>query len=202
VLADAHPLFCEALERTVRSWPEFELLAVCHGGKDVLEVLERVSPAVLLCDPRSIAVPAGELISRAGESTRLVVVTIDPSPEDVYDMLAAGVAGCLGKDCSAREVCHALNAAARGDATLGESIQPVLAQELRLRRAGTREFLTERELEVLKLMMEDLSAPEIGERLEIGTATVKTHQSHIYERLGVAGAKGALVQAMRSGLIE
>ena len=118
-------------------------------------------------------------------------------------MLAAGVAGCLGKDCSAREVCHAVNAAARGDGPrLGTSIQPVLAHELRLRRAGTREFLTERELEVLKLMMEDLSAPEIGERLEIGTATVKTHQSKIYGRLGVAGGRGALVQAMRTGLIE
>lgn len=110
--------------------------------------------------------------------------------------------GCLGKDCSGREVCDALTAAARGDSVLGTSIQPILAKGRRLRRAGNREFLTDRELEVLKLMMLDLSAPEIAERLEIGTATVKTHQSHIYERLGVAGAKGALVQAMRSGLIE
>jgi DNA-binding NarL/FixJ family response regulator len=201
-VADGYPLFCEALERAVRSWPEFELLECCTDPELVLDLLDRVKPPVLLCDPMSLKIPVEELLEHAGEQTKVVVVTIDPQPQDVYEMLAAGVTGCLGKDCASREVCDALNAAARGDTVLGKSVQPVLAKELRLRRQSNREFLTERELEVLRLMMRDLSAPEIAEELDIGTATVKTHQSHIYERLGVAGAKGAIVQAMRSGLIE
>jgi DNA-binding NarL/FixJ family response regulator len=201
VIADAHPVFRHGLELAVRSWPEFELL---HSAADasVLDLLKRDPPSVLLADPTSIRVNDRDLLQAAGERTRLVLITSDPKPAEIYSGLAAGVAGYLRKDCSPREVCDTLSAASRGDPRIGASVQPLLAKELRLRRAGTRPFLTQRETEVLKLMARNLSAPQIAEVLEIGTATVKTHQGHIYERLGVHGAKAALVQAMRTGLLE
>jgi two-component system nitrate/nitrite response regulator NarL len=200
-LADSHPLTQDTLERTLRSWPEFDLLHVVSDVA-VIELLISARPSVLLVDPMSIGVSGQELLQAAEGRSRLVVITFDPKPEQVYELLTCGVVGFLGKDCRKREVCDAVAAAARGDVVIGASVQPLLARELRLRRSGAREFLTARELEVLKLMATGLNSPDIAERLEIGTATVKTHQAHIYERLEVHDGKAALVQAMRLGLIE
>jgi two-component system nitrate/nitrite response regulator NarL len=200
-LADSHPLTQDTLERTLRSWPEFELGAVVADNA-VIELLATSSPRVLVVDPASVGVGGEELMEAADGRSRVVIVTFDPKPDQIYEMLTRGAAGFLGKDCKKREVCDAVAGAARGDVVLGASVQPLLASELRLRRAGTREFLTGRELEVLKLMATGLNAPHIAAELEIGTATVKTHQEHLYERLGVHDGKAAVVEAMRLGLIE
>lgn len=200
-LADSHPLTQDTLERTLRSWPEFELCAVV-GDASVIELLASAPPTVLVVDPASIGLSGDELLAVAGDRSRLVVITFEPRPQQIYELLKAGVVGFLGKDCRKREACDAVAAAARGDVMLGASVQPLLARELRLRHTGANEYLTTRELEVLKLMAAGLNAPAIGAHLEIGAATVKTHQGHIYERLEVHDAKAALVQAMRLGLIE
>jgi len=201
VLADSHPLTQDTLERTLRSWPEFDLSHVVSDAA-VIELLRDARPRVLVADPMSIGIRGEELLAAADGCSRLVVITSEPRPEQIYELLRGGVVGFLSKDCSKREVCDAVAAAARGDVLLGASVQPLLAQELRLRRRGASEFLTARELEVLKLMAVGLNAPAVGAQLGIGAATVKTHQGHIYERLEVHDAKSALVQAMRLGLIE
>lgn len=168
----------------------------------VREIVAQQAPCVLLLDPDSIGVPGQEVVEDLSHHCRIVVVRMEPRPEEIYRLLTAGAVGFLGKDCSAQEVRDAISAAARGEARIGASIQPLLADELRLRRAGTREFLTDRELEILKLMADGLTAPEIAAKLEIGTATVKTHQSNMYARFGVHDAKAAIVHAMRLKLIE
>jgi two-component system nitrate/nitrite response regulator NarL len=200
-LADSHPLTQDALERTLRSWPEFDLRHVVSDTA-VVEVLTSARPSVLVVDPISVGVSGQELLQAAEGHSRLVVITFDPKPEQIHELLTRGVVGFLGKDCRKREVCDAVAAAARGDVLIGASLQPLLACELRLRRTGASEFLTTRELEVLMLMATGLNAPDIAVRLEIGTATVKTHQAHVYERLEVHDGKAAVVQAMRLGLIE
>jgi two-component system nitrate/nitrite response regulator NarL len=201
VVADAHPLFLDALERTVRAWPEFELLGVAADAS-VLDLLEQLAPHVLLIDPTTLALTPTDVIAAMGGDTRVLVITSSPEPAVVYSALEAGVSGFLAKDASPREVCDAIAIVARGESFLGASVQPGLASEIRLRGSGSSEFLTQREREVLALIAGGLSAPEIARRLKIGTATVKTHQHHIYERLGVRERAGAVAAAMRRGLIE
>jgi two-component system, NarL family, nitrate/nitrite response regulator NarL len=200
-LADSHPLTQDTLERTLRSWPEFDLRHVVRDAA-VIELLTSARAGVLVVDPVSIGISGQELLQAADGRSRLVVITFDPKPEQIYELLTHGVVGFLGKDCRKREVCDAVAAAARGEVLIGASVQPLLARELRLRRTGAREFLTTRELEVLKLMATGLNAPDIAARLQIGTATVKTHQGHMYERLEVHDGKAAVFQAMRLGLLE
>jgi two-component system nitrate/nitrite response regulator NarL len=201
LVCDAHPLYRDALERTIKGWPEFALLHP-DGGETLCETLERLQPRVLVIDPATSGVDRTELLSRAGERTRVVMITSSPKPAEIYDALEDGVAGYMAKDCPARELCDATAAVARGEEILGASVQAALASEIRLRAAAPRDFLTEREREVLVLIAGGLSAPEIGRRLTIGTATVKTHLSHIYERLGAADRAEAVAIAMRRGLIE
>ncbi len=201
LVADAHPLYREALERAVKAWPEFAL-CTANEGEALNQALERVRPRVLLIDPTTTGVDSARLLASAAEHTRVLFISSTPEPAQVYTALEAGASGYLGKDCPAREVCDAIAAIARGDEILGASIQPALASEIRLRAAAPRDFLTDREREVLVLIAEGMSAPEIARRLTIGTATVKTHLSHIYERLGARDQAEAVAVAMRRGLIE
>jgi two-component system, NarL family, nitrate/nitrite response regulator NarL len=91
---------------------------------------------------------------------------------------------------------------ARGETVLDPSSQTGLAREIRLRGRDERPVLSPREHEILVLIAEGRTAPEIGRRLHLSTATVKTHQIHVYEKLGVAERAAAVAWAMRRGLLE
>jgi two-component system, NarL family, nitrate/nitrite response regulator NarL len=200
VVADAYPLFRDALERAVRSWPEFEL-AGSAGREHLFDIIDEASPDVLVIDHLTLGIDVGGLLAQFA-GVRVLLISNDPGPTDVYAAIEMGAAGYLGKDCSPRELCDAIAIVGRGEAFIGAGVQEGLASEIRLRGTGSGEFLTAREREVLTLIADGLSAPEIARHLKIGTATVKTHQHHIYERLGVRERAAAVAQAMRRGLIE
>jgi len=201
LVADAHPLYREALEGTINGFSAFALLSA-EEGETLEQALERLRPAVLLIDPASTGVDPAAMLAATPEGTRVLIITSSPKQAEIHAALGAGAAGYLGKDCPARELCDVIASVGRGEARLGESIQPPLASEIQLRATTPRDYLTTREREILMLMAEGLSAPEIAARLCISTATVKTHQHHLYERLGVHDRAAAVAQAMRRGLVE
>jgi two-component system, NarL family, nitrate/nitrite response regulator NarL len=132
----------------------------------------------------------------------VVMIAADPDPELVYTAIARGAAGYLTKDADARELCDAIAAVARGSTVIAPQLQSGIAGEIRLRAVHDRPFLSDREREVLELVAEGLTAPQIGRRIHLSTATVKTHLSHVYEKLGVAERAAAVAAAMRRGLVE
>ena len=202
LVADAQPMYLEALERAIREWPEFELVGVV-GAEEFLGELRRVQPDVALVDPDALGSnDTAAVLDLAGGRTRLLFLSADPDPTAIYRAIECGVAGYLSKDCDAQELCHAISAAARGRDVLSAAVQPSLVKEIRLRGREERPFLSEREHEVLVLIAGGMSAPEIGHRLMISTATVKTHLHHIYEKLGAHERAAAVREAMRRGLIE
>jgi two-component system, NarL family, nitrate/nitrite response regulator NarL len=201
VVADAHPLYLESLERNVRAWPEFELLAVAEGP-ELLDTLEETSPRVLVVDHTTIGIDRDELFDCAGRCSRMLLICTDPEPAEIYDAMADGASGYLAKDCPKQELCHTIAALGRGEERLGASVQPALAKEIRLREVKPREVLTAREREILLMMCEGLSAPDIGRQLCIGTPTVKTHQHHLFEKLEASERAMAVAHAFRRHLIE
>lgn len=201
VVADAHPLYLESLERNVRAWPEFELLAIAEGP-ELLDTLEEISPQVLVVDHTTIGIDRDELFECAAGCSRMLLICTDPEPAEIYDAMADGASGYLAKDCPKQELCHTIAALSRGEERLGASVQPALAKEIRLREVKPREVLTCREREILLMMCEGLSAPEIGRELHIGLPTVKTHQHHMFEKLGKGERAAAVAAAFRQGLIE
>jgi two-component system nitrate/nitrite response regulator NarL len=120
----------------------------------------------------------------------------------VYDLLARGASGYLDKASSADEVCDAIAAASRGETVLSASIEAEVLQQIRVRAADVGTKLTPREQEVLRLVAEGESAPDIATRLYIETSTVKTHLQNIYEKLGVSERAAAVAEGMRRGLVE
>jgi two-component system, NarL family, nitrate/nitrite response regulator NarL len=141
-------------------------------------------------------------VARDGLGTRVVLMDAQAEPGEVYAALAEGAAGYLTKEASARELCDAITAVARGRTVLSPELQAGIAGEIRLRAPRDRPVMSVRERETLTLIAEGLSAPQIGRALHLSTATVKTHLHHIYEKLGVSERAAAVAEAMRRGLLE
>jgi two-component system nitrate/nitrite response regulator NarL len=175
------------------------------NGRDALEAIGAEQPDVAVID-RTLTGLSGEqvlnAVARDGLRTRVVLMAARADPCEVYAALAEGAAGYLTKEASARELCDAIAAVARGRTVLSPELQAGIAGEIRLRAPHDRPVMSERERETLTLIAEGLSAPQIGRTLHLSTATVKTHLQHIYEKLGVSERAAAVAEAMRRGLLE
>ncbi len=202
---DGQPLFRDAVARAISERPELELVGEAGDGRSALAAIDTERPDVAVIDGTLAGVTGKQLlhaVSRDGLRTRVVLIAERPLPGDVYAALVDGAAGYLTKDADARELCDAITAVARGRTVLAPELQAGVAAEIRLRADRDRPLMTGRERETLKLTAEGLSAPAIGRRLHLSTATVKTHLQHIYEKLGVSDRAAAVAEAMRRGLLE
>ena len=144
-----------------------------------------------------------DAVVRDGLKTRVLVLSAFTEPRLVYEAMAAGAAGYFSKDADRDAVLDAIAAVARGESRVEPGLQSGLFDELHGRaQVGERPLLTPRELEIVRLMADGLSAPAIGKRLFLAAATVKSHQARVYEKLGVSDRAAAVAEAMRRGLLE
>jgi two-component system, NarL family, nitrate/nitrite response regulator NarL len=203
-IAEDHPVFQEAVARAVNSRPRLELVGATRDGRTALEEIRVLVPDVALLDrglPRLDGVEVVRAIIREALATRVVMLSADSSSGLVYDVVKLGVAGFLTKAATLDEICDTIEAVARGETVLAQEIHSGLVTELREREQHARPLLTERESQVLVLIADGLSGPEIGERLFISSSTVKTHVKSVLEKLGVSDRAAAVAEAMRRGLI-
>jgi DNA-binding NarL/FixJ family response regulator len=150
-----------------------------------------------------------QIVAEAGgDRPRIIMLTTFDLDEHVYAALGAGASGFLLKDVSAERLFDAVRVVASGEALLAPSVTRRLITEfarLRPRPAGGRSAplraLTQRETEVLRLVAEGLSNPEIADRLVVGEETVKTHVSRILGKLGLRDRTQAVVAAYETGLV-
>jgi two-component system nitrate/nitrite response regulator NarL len=198
-------VFCDALRRSVSAHPRFELIGSSRDGREALEQLRALEPAVALLDYRLPSLDGLEIlrtIRREGSATRVVMLSGDKSSQSVYAAVTLGAAGFLTKAATIDEICDAILCAAAGETVLGPEVQSGLVDELRARELGQRPALSARESEVLGLIADGLTSREIAARLAIGASTVKTHVNHVFEKLGVNDRAAAVAVAMRRGLLE
>jgi two-component system, NarL family, nitrate/nitrite response regulator NarL len=180
-------------------------VAQAGDGREALQAIGEKRPEVAVID-RSLAELSGEqvlhAVARDGLGTRVILIAAEPPAEVVYAAIADGAAGYLTTEADARQLCEAICAVARGRTVLAPEIQAGLAGQIRRREVRDRPLLSDREREALKLIAEGLTAPAIGRRLHLSTGTVKTHLTHLYEKLDVSDRAAAVAQAMRRGLLE
>ncbi len=206
LVADDHPLFREGVARAVRERPELELVAEVGDGRAALAAIREREPAVAVLDlrlPELDGIAVAKAVARDHLPTRVLVLSAFTEPRLVYEAMTAGAAGYFSKDADRESVLDAISAVARGESRVDPGLQTGLFAELRDRaRDDDRPALTDREGEILRLMADGLSAPAIGRQLFLATATVKSHQGRIYEKLGVSDRAAAVAEAMRRGLME
>lgn len=206
LIADDHPLFREAIARVIAERSDLELVAEAADGRAALEQIRELKPDVAVIDVRMPQLDGSDVLvalREEGLPTNVVFLSAFLDPKTVYDAVAAGANAYLSKEAETDEIVTAILAASRGETILGPEVQTGLAEQIRFREESeSRPRLSDREHEVLKLIAEGLSAPEIGERIHLSTATVKTHLQHLYEKLGVSERAAAVAEGMRRGLVD
>jgi two-component system nitrate/nitrite response regulator NarL len=204
-VADDHPIYREGIVRAVKDRPELELVGEASDGRQALDELKRLDPDVAVLDIRMPGLDGTQVLGalrRDGVEIEVLFLSAFLEPELAYTTVASGARGYLSKEASRKEVCDAIVTVARGGTALAPEVQAGLASAVRDRERADGPSLTPRETEVLKLIAEGLSAPEIGRQIHLSPATVKTHLHTLYEKLGVSERAAAVAEAMRRGLLE
>ena len=206
LIADDHPLFREAIGRVIAGRDDLDLVAEASDGKVALERIRELKPDVAVIDVRMPELDGSDVLvalREEGLPTNVVFLSAFLDSKTVYEAVAAGANAYLSKEAEPQEILTAILAAARGETILGPEVQTGLAEQIRFREeTESRPRLSEREHEVLRLIAQGLSAPEIGQRIHLSTATVKTHLQHLYEKLGVSERAAAVAEGMRRGLVD
>ena len=206
VVADDHPLFRDGIVRAVRERPALKLIGEASDGREALQRICELRPDVAVLDlklPGLDGLQVVKALRRDGVSCRVLMLSAFTEGPVVHELLSAGAAGYLSKSVERTQVCDAIEVLARGGTMLDASLQDGLLAAIQAQGAkAERPWLTDRESEILVLIAEGLSAPGIGARLHLAPGTVKTHLSHLYEKLGVSDRAACVAEAMRRGLLE
>jgi DNA-binding NarL/FixJ family response regulator len=211
VLADDQALVRSGFRMILDARAALEVVGEAGDGREAVELVARLEPDVVLMDVRMPVVDGLEATRRivdSGSATRIVVLTTYDVDEFVFAALRAGASGFLLKDVRPAELVEAIRVVARGDALLAPSVTRRLLDRFAaalpdpdVPRPHLGE-LTERELEVLRLVALALSNAEIAARLVLTEATVKTHVSSVLRKLGLRDRVQAVVLAYDVGLVR
>ena len=197
LLVDDHLVVRSGLRALLGTQPDFDVVAEAASGSEALERVQEVSPAVVIMD---LAMGAGmdgiEAIRKIRERNKrqaILVFTTYDSDADIVRAVDAGAMGYLLKDAAPEEIFAAIRGAVQGRSVMSPPVASRLFQQLR----NPDEVLTPREAELLSLLTQGLSNRDLGKRLFISEATVKTHLAHIYAKLGVDTRAAAIATAIR-----
>jgi DNA-binding NarL/FixJ family response regulator len=215
-VVDDQPSIRDAYTRVLASRPDLEVVATGATGHDAVSIAtgqrsDVIVPDVIVMDirmPGLDGIDATRQIVAAGDTPRILVVTTFNLDAYVYEALRAGASGFLLKDAPPQDLVAAVRVVARGDAMVDPAVTRALigshAERVRPRAkpAASLEALTNRELEVLRLLARGMSNAEIADELVVTRETVKTYVSRLLAKLGLRDRVQAVVLAYRAGLVD
>jgi NarL family two-component system response regulator LiaR len=206
LLADDHPVVRQGLRTFLELQDDVEIVGEAGDGAEAVAVAARALPDVVLLDlvmPGMDGVDAIRGVRSASPGTRVVVLTTFSDDRKVVDSIKAGAAGYLLKDVRPPDLAEAVRAVHRGESVLHPRVGGKLMREVaRPPRACAVESLSERELDVLRLLATGLPNREIAARLVLSEKTIKTHVSSILAKLEVSDRTQAALYAVREGLVD
>jgi DNA-binding NarL/FixJ family response regulator len=208
LIVDDQALVRAGFRLVLESEKDFEVVGEAGDGDEAVEAARRVRPDVILMDVRMPRMDGLEATRRilVTSNPRIVMLTTFDLDEYVYAALQAGACGFLLKDVTPGHLIDAVRLVRSGDALLAPSITRRLVERYAARpvRASLRsdlESLTDREVDVLRLMARGLGNQEIAEKLFVSEATVKTHVAHILDKLRAGNRVQAVIAAYESGMV-
>ena len=211
VVADDHEVVRAGFAALLDTQPDFTVLGTASDGAEAVQISRELRPDVILMDvrmPGTDGIEATRQLAGGAGGPRVIILTTFDLDEYGYDALRAGASGFLLKDVTAERLFDAVRVVAAGQALLAPTVTRRLISEFaRLRpaapaRSAAVAELTARETEVLRLLAEGLSNPEIAGRLVITEETVKTHVSRVLHKLALRDRAQAVVIAYESGLVR
>ena len=204
MLVDDHTMLREGLRRALEA-EGFAVIGEADDGQEALLMALERKPDVILMDvsmPDVDGIEATRAIMQADARQRIVMLTMHVDRDVIDRAIKAGAVGYLTKDCSVAEVADAVRMAANGDTALSPKLAELMLTEARKTEAGEERLITRREEEVLQLIADGLSTPEVAQRLYISQKTVKNHLASIYEKLNARDRTQAVLVAVRMGIVK
>lgn len=210
IVADDHAVVREGTRHLLEREEDIEVVGEAADGQEAIELAERLRPHVAIVDiamPRVNGIEATRRIKASRPEVGILVLTVHDDDQYVFALLEAGAAGYLLKDVPGNELVRAVRAVTAGESVL----HPAVARKVLGRFvAGTggrngaagepsRELLTERELQVLKMAARGMGNKVIARRLGLSGRTVQAHLSHVFQKLGVASRTEAVIRGLRQG---
>jgi two-component system, NarL family, response regulator LiaR len=204
MLVDDHMMVRRGLATFLMVFDDMQLAGEAESGEAAIKLCAEIVPDVILMDmvlPVMDGATATRAIRQQFPQVQVIALTSFKEGKLIQNALEAGAIGYLLKDVSADDLARAIRAAYAGRATLSPEVAQSLVQTANLPPAPGLD-LTEREHEVLVLMIEGLNNTQIAGRLTVSPSTIKSHVSHILSKLGVASRTEAVALALRSGIVS
>jgi two-component system NarL family response regulator len=210
LICDDHALFRRGLVMVLESEPGIDVVAEAEDGEEAARQAEEAAPDVILMDvrmPKMTGIEATRAISDVVPTAKILMLTVSDEEEDLYEAVKAGATGYLLKEISIEEVANAIRAVMTGQSLISPSMASKLLSEFNnLAKAAQQKVLaprlTDRELQVLKLVAQGMSNREVAEQLFISENTVKNHVRNILEKLHLHSRMEAVVYAVREKLLD
>lgn len=211
IVVDDHDLFRSGLRRLLDEQDGIDVVADARRGDEAVRRAAELRPDVVVMDinmPGMSGVEATREVLQVAPGTAVLMLTVTPDENAVIDAVLAGASGYLLKDAVLAEIVRGIRAAAAGESLVAPAVAGSLLERLRrhapepARPAQPAPELSEREIEVLRLVVAGCENSEIGKRLHLSASTIKHHVSNTLEKLGVDNRIQAAVLAVRLGLVE
>lgn len=205
LIADDHAVVRNGLSSFLSVYDDFELVGEAINGEQAVRMCEQCQPDVILMDlvmPGMDGASATRLIREKFPRVQVIALTSFKERKQVQSAIQAGAIGYLLKDISADELARAIRQAHVGKPTLAPEAVDVLIRAAHSPETQLGDDLTERELEVLGLMVDGLNNQQIAERLIIGLSTAKSHVSNVLSKLGVSTRTEAVSYALKNSILQ
>lgn len=209
LIADDHKVFREGLHSLLSNLSDIRVIGEAANGREVLALLKTQRPDIILMDIAmgdTSGIDTTRLVKERHPDVRILVLSMHAESRYIVKMLEAGASGYLLKDAGSAEMVTAIRTVYAGDTYYSRQVSDTLIEHLtrgsQRKANNTGVPLTKRELEVLQLIGEEYSNPEIAEKLSISIRTVDTHRRNLLEKLGAKNTAGLVKHAIRLGLIN
>jgi DNA-binding NarL/FixJ family response regulator len=211
LIADDHEIFLDSLSMLIDTFPDVEVVGNCKNGVEVLDFLQNQTIDLLVTDYKMPQMSGIELtlqLRQKHPKIKVLMLSVSEEAEMIREAFQAGVWGYMMKKSGKAELQKAIESIKNGQRYFSES---VVFELMRLgltdnipQNEISQEFnqLTEREIEIIKLICNELSSQEIAEKLFIAPKTVETHRHNILKKLGLKNTVGLVKYALKNGLVE
>ncbi len=209
LIADDHPLLREALCQVFSRQKDMQVVGEASDGEEAVDLTAQLQPDVVVMDimmPKIDGLEASKRIKKLAPNVAVLILTAYDDDTYVLGLLEAGAAGYLLKSARGQNLVEAVRAIRAGESVLHPDITEKLLKRAEAKSAGTlatksNNVLTEREMEILKLLAKGMSNKEIADKLSLSLRTIKTHMSNIFAKMSVASRSEALAESLRLGLL-
>ncbi len=209
LIVDDHPLLREALRQVFSNQKDMDVVGEAGDGEEAITLVSQLKPDIVVIDimmPKLDGIEASKQIKKIAPNTAILILTAYDDDNYVLGLLEAGAAGYLLKSARGQDLVEAIRAIQTGESVLHPKIIEKLLKRAVSKSAGIEgpkasELLSDREMEILKLLATGRSNKQIAEKLCLSLRTVKAHISNIFAKMNVASRSEALVEALKLGLV-